>query len=102
MQNRETVSFKDEAVKLAEFFKNFADPSRIRILHLMLKTECSVGELAAMLGMSQSATSHQLRILKESRLVKARRVGKSVIYSLADEHVVNVIEQGLEHIIEIN
>lgn len=96
----EEGAFEKDSMKLAEFFKIFSDPSRIRILRQLFEVECSVGELAESLNMSQSATSHQLRILKESRLVKARRDGKSIIYSLTDDHVVNVIEQGLEHINE--
>lgn len=92
--------FEKDSVRLADFFKVFADPSRLRILHRLIGVECSVGELAESLDMTQSAMSHQLRVLKESRLVKARRDGKSIIYSLTDDHVVNVIEQGLEHINE--
>lgn len=100
MEKKDTFIEEKESAVLAEFFKVFSDPSRIRILHQLLGKELSVGELADNLEMSQSATSHQLRILKEKKLVKTRRDGKSVIYSLADHHVVNVLEQGLEHIRE--
>lgn len=96
----EQLQLEKDSMRLADFFKVFSDPSRIKILYQLFQAECAVGELADKLNMSQSATSHQLRILKENRLVKVRREGKSMFYSLKDSHVVNVIEQGLEHINE--
>lgn len=85
---------------LAELFKVFGDPTRIRILFILFETEVCVCDLAKALNMTQSAVSHQLRILKQSRLVKNRREGKSVFYSLADNHVRTIIAQGREHILE--
>ncbi len=86
---------------LAELFKVFGDPTRIRLLVALLDNEeLSVTDLAETLGMTQSAISHQLRTLKQSKLVKARRDGKSVYYSLDDEHVRSIIEAGREHIEE--
>ena len=85
---------------LAELFKIFGDSTRIRILFVLFEAEVCVCDLAAALNMTQSAISHQLRILKQSRLVKSRREGKSVFYSLADEHVRTIISQGQEHVEE--
>ena len=85
---------------LADLYKIFADSTRVRILSLLLEQELCVLDLAALLDVSQSALSHQLRILKQSKLVKSRREGKSIFYSLADEHVRTIIAQGQEHIEE--
>ena len=85
---------------LAELFKVFGDSTRIRILFVLLEAEVCVCDLAATLNMTQSAVSHQLRILKQSKLVKSRRDGKSIFYSLADGHVKTIIDQGREHIEE--
>ncbi len=85
---------------LAELYKVFGDTTRIRILYVLFEAEMSVGNIALLLGMSQSAISHQLRVLKQSRLVKSRREGKAMFYSLADEHVRTIIDQGMEHIQE--
>ena len=85
---------------LAELYKVFGDTTRIRILYVLFEAEMSVGDIALLLGMSQSAISHQLRVLKQSRLVKARRAGKAIFYSLADDHVRTIIYQGMEHIEE--
>jgi len=85
---------------LAELFKVFGDSTRIRILYALFESEMCVCDIAQLLGMSQSAISHQLRILKGSKLVKYRREGKTVFYSLADGHVRTIINQGLEHIEE--
>lgn len=89
-----------ELDSLAELFKVFGDPTRIRILFVLFETEVCVCDLARALNMTQSAVSHQLRILKQSRLVKNRREGKSMFYSLADDHVRTMIAQGREHILE--
>ena len=91
---------EEELYDLAELFKVFGDTTRIRILYVLLNDEMCVCDIAALLGMNQSAISHQLRILKQSRLVKFRRDGKSVFYSLADDHVHTMIAQGMEHISE--
>lgn len=85
---------------LAEFFKIFGDPTRMRILFVLLESEVCVCDLAEALHMTVSAISHQLRILKTGKLVKSRREGKSVFYSLADEHVRTIVSQGMEHIQE--
>lgn len=85
---------------LADLFKNFSDTTRIRILSLLINNEMCVCDIAAALGATQSAVSHQLRILKQSRLVKSRRQGKIIYYALADEHVKTIIAMGMEHITE--
>ena len=85
---------------LAEFFKMFADSTRIRILAALMNGEICVCDISEALGMNQSAVSHQLRLLRASRLVKTRRDGKSVYYSLDDEHVSAMLSQGIEHLSE--
>lgn len=85
-------------LELADFFKVFGDGTRIRILQILLEGERNVGELAEALEMSQSAVSHQLRVLRQNDLVKYRKEGKTVFYSLDDEHVRMVLEQGMTHI----
>ena len=85
---------------LAEFFKVFGDTTRIRILYVLFEAEMCVCDIAEMLSMTPSAISHQLRLLKQFRLVKSRRDGKTVYYSLADEHVRSIIDQGREHVEE--
>ncbi len=85
---------------LAELFKVFGDSTRIRILFVLFEAEVCVCDLAEALHMTQSAVSHQLKILKQAKLVSSRREGKSVFYSLADDHVRTIIGQGLEHIEE--
>ena len=83
---------------LAELFKVFGDSTRIRILYLLFESEMCVCDIAQLLGMTQSAVSHQLRALKQATLVKYRREGKTVFYSLADDHVVTILAQGMEHV----
>ena len=85
---------------LAELYKVFGDSTRIRILYLLFEEEMCVCDIAQVLDISQSAISHQLRILKQAKLVKFRREGKSIIYSLADDHVRRIINQGMEHLTE--
>lgn len=85
---------------LAELFKVFGDATRISIMFVLLKQELSVGEIADKLSMNASAISHQLRVLKQAKLIKSRRSGKNIIYSLADDHVVTIIKQGVDHILE--
>jgi ArsR family transcriptional regulator len=96
----ETMPEETELYDLAELFKVFGDSTRIRILFVLFEAEVCVCDLAAVLNMSQSAISHQLRILKQSKLVKSRREGKSIFYSLADDHVRTIIAQGRTHIEE--
>lgn len=91
---------EDDLYDLAELFKVFGDSTRIRILFVLFEAEVCVCDLAEALHMTQSAISHQLKILKQNKLVKGRREGKSIIYSLADNHVRTIIAQGLEHIAE--
>ena len=92
----------DEAAffDLAELFKIFGDSTRIRLLYVLLEEEMCVCDIAETLGMTQSAISHQLRILKQNKLVRSRREGKLVFYTLADEHVRMILGMGMEHIRE--
>lgn len=85
---------------LAELFKVFGDSTRVRILYALFEAELCVFDIAQLLGLTQTAVSHQLRVLKTNKLVKCRREGKVVFYSLADDHVRRIINQGLEHIDE--
>ena len=85
---------------LAELFKIFGDSTRIKILYVLFESEMCVCDIAQLLGMSQSAISHQLRALKQSKLVKYRREGKTVFYSLSDSHVRTILDQGMEHVAE--
>ena len=96
----ETLPDETELYDLAELFKVFGDSTRIRILYVLFEAEVCVCDLAAALNMTQSAISHQLKILKQNRLIKSRREGKSIFYSLADDHVRTIIAQGQEHIEE--
>ena len=96
----ETMPEETELYDLAELFKVFGDSTRIRILFVLFEAEVCVCDLAEALHMTQSAVSHQLRILKQNKLVKGRREGKSIFYSLADSHVRTIIAQGREHIEE--
>ncbi|MDO4198758.1 MAG: metalloregulator ArsR/SmtB family transcription factor [Erysipelotrichaceae bacterium] len=91
---------EDTLYDAAELFKVFGDSTRIRILHYLLQGEKSVNEIAEALTMNQSAISHQLRILKNSKLVRNRRDGKTIYYSLDDDHVYNIIRLGIEHVEE--
>lgn len=97
---RTTLPNEDTLYDLTELFRVFGDSTRIRILYVLFESEMCVCDIAALLGLTQSAISHQLRALKTARLVKSRRDGKTVFYSLADEHVKTIIDQGLEHILE--
>ena len=85
---------------MADLFKEFGDPTRVRILFALFQQETCVQEIANRLGMTQSAISHQLRILKQARLVSSRREGKSIFYALADDHIYTIFRQALEHIAE--
>lgn len=85
---------------LANLHKVFSDMTRIRILYVLSCSELCVYDIAAVLGMSQSAISHQLRVLKQAKLVKYRREGKTVFYSIADSHIHTILNQGLEHVQE--
>ena len=91
---------EDALCDLAEFFKIFADSTRIKILYVLLDGEMCVCDIWQSLGLTQSAVSHQLRILKQMRLVKYRKEGKTVYYSLSDRHIQSILSQGFEHIME--
>ncbi len=88
----------EEAIDLAEFFKMVGDSNRIRLLYLLMDKEVCVVHLAEQLGMSQSAVSHQLRLLRQQRLVKYVRDGKKTYYSLDDEHISTILNIGLDHL----
>lgn len=90
----------EDLYDLAELFKIFGDSTRIRILYVLFEEEMCVCDIARVLNMTQSAISHQLRLLKQNKLVKNRRDGKTVFYSLADDHVRDIINEGMEHILE--
>lgn len=96
----DTLPEENELYDLAELFKIFGDSTRIRILYVLFEAEVCVCDIAEALNMTQSAISHQLRILKNSKLIKSRRSGKSIFYSLADDHVRTIIAAGREHIEE--
>lgn len=91
---------QNEYEQLAELFKIFGTPTRLQIMYALMNGEKCVYDIAEELGMSQSAISHQLSILKQNRLVKNRREGKTIFYSLLDSHVLTIIAQGLEHVRE--
>lgn len=91
---------EDVLYNLTELFRIFGDSTRVRILYVLFESEMCVCDIAQLLQMTQSAISHQLRALKAVRLVKSRREGKTVFYSLADSHVQTIINQGLEHVAE--
>lgn len=102
MSDLEYNEINDELIyETADFFKVFGDSSRLKLLKLLLKGEMCVSDIAEKLNMSQSAISHQLRVLRQSRLVKYRREGKTVFYSLDDEHVEHIIEEGITHIVHM-
>ena len=92
----------DEATltRLSDLFKVFGDGTRIRILYVLFEDEVCVCDMAQLLGMTQSAVSHQLRLLKQMRLIRSRRDGRTVFYSLADDHVRTLLSQGMEHVSE--
>ncbi len=91
---------ESELYELADLFKVFGDSTRIKILYVLFENEMCVYDIANILNMTQSAISHQLRILKQNRLVRFRKEGKTVLYTLADEHVFTILRQGIEHIEE--
>ena len=97
---KEKMPEEETLYDLAELFKVFGDSTRMRILCALFESELSVSEISELLEMSQSAISHQLRVLKQAKLVKNRRDGKIIYYSLADDHVYTIFNQGLSHILE--
>ena len=99
-QVEEHMPKEETLTDLADFFKVFGDATRVKILYVLLQSEMCVCDLAEVLQMTQSAISHQLRVLKQVKLVKNRREGKTVFYSLADGHIQTILNQGMEHISE--
>ena len=97
---KEKMPEEETLYDLAELFKVFGDSTRMRIMCALFESELSVSEISELLEMSQSAISHQLRVLKQAKLVKNRRDGKIIYYSLADDHVYTIFNQGLSHILE--
>ena len=97
---RERMPDEEELCDLAELFKMFGDSTRIKILFSLFETELCVGDISTLLCVSQTAVSHQLRLLKGAKLIAGRKEGKNVFYSLADEHVRTIIGMGIEHIVE--
>ncbi|MCH4239519.1 MAG: metalloregulator ArsR/SmtB family transcription factor [Oscillospiraceae bacterium] len=98
---QQTVPDEEVLYDLAELFKVFGDSTRIKILYVLFESEMCVCDIAQLLNMNQSAISHQLRVLKQSQLVKYRRDGKTVFYSLADDHVRTILGTGMEHLAEL-
>lgn len=102
VDNLKNIMPDDELIyDLAEFFKVFADSTRMKIIYALMNEELCVCDIAAIVGTTQSAISHQLRILKQSKLVKYRKDGKVVYYSLDDEHIAEIVKKGREHIEEL-
>lgn len=97
---REQLPQDEILYDLAELFKMFGDSTRVKILYALLESELCVCDIAKLMEVTQSAVSHQLRVLKANKLVKFRREGKVVYYSLADQHVIRILSQGMEHIME--
>lgn len=91
---------EEKLYDLAELFKIFGDSTRIKILYALFEAELCVCDIAQLMNVSQTAVSHQLRVLKNNKLVKCRKEGKNVFYSLADDHVCSIINQGMDHINE--
>lgn len=92
---------EDKVIDLAELFKIFGDSTRVKIINVLLNNELCVNDISEMIGVSQSAVSHQLRILKQSKLVKYRKDGQNMYYSLSDNHIEKIFKLGCEHIEEI-
>jgi len=92
---------EESALDVAELFRTFGDSTRIRVLDILVTQEMCVGEICELLGMSQSAVSHQLRVMRTNGLVKKRKSGRHVYYSLKDEHIKTLYQQGLAHVLEV-
>ena len=99
-QVEEALPDEDHLIDLAELYRIFGDSTRIKILYVLFESELCVCDIAALLGMTVSAISHQLRILRGAKLVDYRREGKTVFYALADDHVRTILGQGMEHVCE--
>lgn len=90
----------EQVIQIAELFKVFGDATRVHVLTLLVDRELCVNDIAQAVELSQSAVSHQLRVLKQAHLIKYRRDGKNILYSLADDHVRTILQMGLEHVLE--
>lgn len=101
MKSRKNRPSERDFDQLADFFSIFSDPARLKILSVLMEKEVCVKELADATGMNQSAVSHQLRVLKQSRIVRSRREGKNIYYSPDDSHIETIINFGIEHILEV-
>ena len=95
-----SIPEKNTMDHIADLFKGFADPTRVHILYLLVERELCVGDIAEAVQLSQSAISHQLRMLTQMHLIKFRREGKNILDSLADDHVKTILQMGLEHVLE--
>lgn len=100
MKNRKLKPDNRKFEKLADFFSIFGDPARLKILSVLMEGELCVNDLSGTVDMSQSAVSHQLRVLKQARVVRTRRDGKNILYSLDDDHIETILSFGMEHILE--
>ena len=101
MKNRKNPPGEKEFNQLAEFFRIFGEPARLKILSILMEKEICVKELSEITGMNQSAVSHQLRVLKQARVVRSRREGKNIYYAPDDSHIETIIGFGMEHILEV-
>ena len=99
---QQTISTQADFSRMASTFKGLADPSRLQLLAILLSGEANVGDLAAQCGLSPSATSHQLRVLRNLRFVSARREGQQVNYRISDEHIHDLLEQAYEHSLHLH
>ena len=97
---KEIMPDEEVLYDLADLFKLFGDSTRLKILYVLSQSEMCVCDIAQLLGMTQSAISHQLRVLKQNQLVRGRREGKTVFYALADGHVRTILDQGMDHVCE--
>lgn len=89
---------EENAIRMAELFASLSDPSRVRILSILMKGEANVGDLVEAVGLSKSAVSHQLRSLRDKRVIRTRKVGRQVFVCLDDEHIAELFQRGLDHI----
>ena len=96
----QTLPSRETMEQIGDLFKGFADSTRVQILFLLAARELCVTDIAEAVDLSQSAISHQLRLLKQMHLIKFRREGKNILYSLADDHVKTILEMGLEHVLK--
>lgn len=101
LEINDKLPLEEDIIEISDLFKNFSDSTRVKILFALVIKELCVQDIADLFSMSQSAISHQLRVLRASRLVKARREGKNIFYSLDDDHIRDILNIGLEHVKEV-